>query len=123
MSNLSYFESLRPMERRILTMRSEGTSITDIANRLKKSPEFVERVIEWTEIPRSGTERDSVLSPLESRVLALAADGEDHETIARRFKKSERFIRQVQGLAHYRKGLKLITGAASEARQEERSRA
>ena len=117
MKEPAHFDALRPMERRILTMRDEGTSISVIAERMKKSPEFVERVIEWTEIPRSGNDRGSTLTPLENRVLALAADGEDHATIARRFKKSERFIRQVEGLAHYRKGLELITGAAKEARQ------
>lgn len=110
------------MERRVLAMKDQGTPIPDIADRIKKSPDFVERVLDWTEIPRSGNERESLLSPLESRVLALTADGEDHQTIAKRFKKSERFIRQVEGLAHYRKGLKLITGAASEAREAERSR-
>lgn len=117
MKEPAHFDTLRPMERRVLTMRDEGTPIPVIADRVKKSPEFVERVIEWTEIPRSGSDRESTLTPLESRVLALTAEGEDHETIARRFKKTERFIRQVEGLAHYRKGLKLITGAAREARQ------
>lgn len=114
--------SLRPVERRILTMRSEGISIEEIASRLRKSPEFIERVIDWTRIPRSGNERSSGLSPLESRVLALSADGEDHETIAKRFKKSSRFIRQVEGLAHYRKGLRLMSGAAAEARNAEETR-
>lgn len=114
--------SLRPVERRILTMRSEGISIEEIATRLRKSPEFIERVIDWTRIPRSGNERSSGLSPLESRVLALSADGEDHETIAKRFKKSSRFIRQVEGLAHYRKGLRLMSGAAAEARNAEETR-
>lgn len=122
MNDLPHFDSLRPMERRILAMKDEGTPIPDIANRIRKSPEFVERVIDWTRIPRSGNQRESVLSPLESRVLALSSEGEDHETIARRFKKSERFIRQVEGMAHYRQGLELISEAAREARQAERSR-
>lgn len=103
-------------------MRSEGVSIDEIAARLRKTPEFIERVIDWTRIPRAGNERSSGLSPLESRVLALSADGEDHETIAKRFKKSSRFIRQVEGLAHYRKGLRLMSGAATEARNAEEAR-
>ena len=103
-------------------MREEGVSIDEIADRIRKSPEFVERVIDWTDIPRSGSQRSSYLSPLEKRVLALSADGEDHETIAKRFKKSGRFIRQVEGLAHYRKGLRLMSGAADEARDAERTR-
>ena len=122
MKDLPHFDSLRPMERRVLTMKDEGTPISDIADRIKKTPGFVERVIDWTEIPRTGKERESVLSPLQSRVLALVAEGEDYESIAKRFRKSERFIRQVEGLAHYQKGLKLINRAASEARQAERSR-
>lgn len=115
-------ESLRPMERRVLTMREEGISIEEIADRMRKSPAFIERVIDWTKIPRSGTGRSTQLSPLESRVLALKAEGEDHETIGKRFKKSERFIRQVEGLAHYRKGLRLMSGAAKEARRAEQTR-
>lgn len=116
-------ESLRPIERRILTMRSEGVSREEIGRRIRKSPEFVERVIDWTEIPRSGKTRDSYLSPIEARVLALTAEGEDHETIGKRFNKSGRFIRQVLGMAHYRKGLRLMSGAATEARDAYRSRA
>lgn len=122
MSRHNDLTSLRPMERRILTMREEGVPIDEIADRMRKSPEFVERVITWTEIPRSGTERDPGLTPLESRVLALTADGEDHATIGRRFRKSERFIRQVEGLAHYRMGLELMSGAAREARSAEQAR-
>lgn len=116
-------ESLRPIERRILAMREEGVSIEEIASRLRKSPGFIERVIDWTKIPRSGNDRSSPLRPLEARVLALKAEGEDHEAIGKRFKRSGRFIRQVEGLAHYRKGLRLMSGAASEARQAEQTRA
>lgn len=116
-------ESLRPLERRILTMRSEGVAIDDIAERLRRSPDFVERVIDWTEIPRSGSSRPSGLSPLGRRVLTLRAEGEDYETIGRRFKRSGRFIRQVEGMAHFRKGMRLMSGAAAEARSAEESRA
>lgn len=117
------FESLRPMERRVLKMQSEGTPVDEIATRLKKSPEFVERVVEWTRIPRVVKKRSGDLSPLERRVLALRHQGEDTETIARRFKRTERFIRQVEGLAHYRKGLGLMRVAADQARSAEQARA
>lgn len=103
-------------------MRDEGVSIGEIASRLRKSERLIERIIDWTEIPRSGKARSSQLSPLESRVLALSAKGEDHEAIGRRFKRSSRFIRQVEGLAHYRKGLRLMSGAATEAREAEQAR-
>lgn len=117
------FQSLRPMERRVLKMRDAGISVDEIGSRLKKSPEFIERVLEWTEIPRRGKTRDAILTPLESRVLALISEGEDAETIARRFKRSERFIRQVEGLAHFRKGLDMIRNAADQARAAEQARA
>ena len=42
---------LRPIERRILAMRSRGVSVEEIAERLKRSPQHIERIIEWTEIP------------------------------------------------------------------------
>lgn len=122
MPHRPHLDSLRPLERRILTMREEGVSIDEIADRIRKSPDFVERVIDWTKIPRSGTSRPTGLSPLETRVLALKAAGEDHETIAARFKKSDRFIRQVEGMAHYRQGLRLMSGAAGEARRSQRDR-
>lgn len=117
------FDSLRPMERRVLKMRDDGTPIEEIAARINKSPSFVHRVIEWTKIPRSGTDRDELLTPLQTRVLALSAEGEDRATIAQRFKRTERFIRQVEGLAHFRKGLGLMTEAADLARQAEQTRA
>lgn len=117
-----HLDTLRPLERRLLKMRTDGKSVEEIASRIKKSPTFVERVIEWTKIPRSGSERDDLLTPLQTRVLALAAQGEDRATIARRFKRTERFIRQVEGLAHFRKGLDLMTEAADLARQAEKAR-
>lgn len=95
----------------MLAMRDEGVAVDEIASRLKRSPEFVHRVIEWTQIPRSARTSSSDLTALQRRVLALRSDGEDHETIGQRFKKGPRFIRQVEGLAHFRKGLMLLEGS------------
>lgn len=111
-------QSLRPVERRILAMREEGVSIEEIGRRLRRSPEHIERIIDWTDIPRSGRSRSDSISPLARRVLELTAQGEDHETIGRRFNRSERYIRQVEGLAHYQKGLQLLSSAASDARSQ-----
>lgn len=99
-------------------MREEGVPLEEIGQRLRKSPEFVARVIDWTQIPRSGSQSaDSPpLTPLERRVLQLREEGEDHETIGDRFKKSARFIRQVEGMAHFRKALKLLSASAAAAR-------
>lgn len=99
-------------------MRDEGVPLEEMGRRLRKSPEFVARVIDWTQIPRSNDERDDspTLTPLERRVLQLRAEGEDHDTIGDRFKKSARFIRQVEGMAHFRKGLRLLSSSAEAAR-------
>lgn len=99
--------SLRPIERRILAMQDDGQTVIDIAGRLKKSPEHVERMIEWTEIPRSG-EPYKFTEALEARVLALRADGHDHEEIGRRFNRSADNIRQIEALAHYRRAVELL---------------
>ena len=102
-------------------MRDEGVSLEEIGERLRKSPEFVARVIDWTRIPRSDDRGDDspTLTPLERRVLQLREDGEDHDTIGERFKKSARFIRQVEGMAHFRKALSLLSASAEAARAGE----
>ena len=54
------------------------------------------------------------LRPLERRVLHLRASGESHERIGERFKRSGRFIRQVEGLAHYKESMRLLSRASEE---------
>ena len=100
---------LRPVERRVLHMRLSGLSIDEIGRRTRRSPASVERLIAWTEIPRSGPPPKRTPRAIEARVLALRAGGETHEQIGQRFRRSARFIRQVEGLAHYRIGLDLLT--------------
>ena len=99
-------------------MRDEGVPLEEIGKRLRKSPEFVARVIDWTQIPRSnvGGDDSPALTPLERRVLQLREEGEDHDLIGERFKKGARFIRQVEGMAHYRKGVSLLEASADAAR-------
>lgn len=109
MSNASTMEHLRPIERRVLAMHGEGVVIDEIATRINKSPEFVERMIGWTEIPRNGTSNDRDLTPLERRVLDLRAEGHSHGEIASKFKKGESYIRQVEGLAHFKESQRLLT--------------
>ena len=107
MSNAT--EYLRPIERRILGMQQDGVGIGEIASRIKRSPEFVERMIGWTEIPRNGTTTDRYLTPMQQRVLDMRAAGESREEIASRFKKREAYIRQVEGLAHFKESQRLLS--------------
>ncbi|MDH3194134.1 MAG: hypothetical protein OEM40_07455 [Acidimicrobiia bacterium] len=90
-------------------MSAEGVEIDEIAKRIRKTPDRVESIIAWTDIPRSRPATRRSPSPVESRVLALLADGETHERIGRRFRRSARYIRQVEGLAHYRQGTEILS--------------
>lgn len=109
MSEAIDIHALRPIERRVLDMHSQGVGIDEIASRIRRSPEFVERMIGWTEIPRTGrtTERD--LTPRQRRVLDMRSNGESHEEIAARFRRGEDYIRQVEGLAHFKQAQRLLS--------------
>lgn len=110
MSDAIVMEHLRPIERRVLEMQREGIAVDEIATRIKRSPEFVERLITWTEIPRNGSSEDrDDLTAMQRRVLDLRAKGETREEIASKFKKREDYIRQVEGLAHFKQGLRLLS--------------
>jgi len=102
-------ENLRPIERRVLDMRAQGTDVAEIAARIRKSPEFVERMIEWTNIPRSGRTTDRHLTPRQRRVLDLRARGETHRQIGERFKRGEAYIRQIEGLAHFKEAQRILS--------------
>jgi DNA-binding CsgD family transcriptional regulator len=102
-------ENLRPIERRVLDMRNDGMSAGEIADRIKRTPGYVERLLEWTTIPRTGRNRERDLRPLERRVLDLRADGESHDRIGQRFNRSARFIRQVEGLAHFKQAHRILS--------------
>lgn len=102
---------LRPIERRVLDMHADGADVDEIASRIKRSPGFVERLLGWTEIPRNGETSDRYLTPKQRRVLDMRADGESHEEIAAKFRRSERYIRQVEGLAHFKEGQRLLSRA------------
>jgi len=101
---------LRPLERRVLRMRDEGVEVAEIGRRIRKSPEGVQRIIEWSSIPRSRPPARLRPSAIERRVLALLDSGETHDEIGRRFRRGADYIRQVEGFAHYRLGGELPGG-------------
>ncbi len=102
------WDLLRPIERRILLMRSHGLPVDEIARRVRRSPDHVERMIAWASLPRSKRSDGLAARAIQHRVLALRFAGESHEQIGARFRRSARHIRQVEGLAHYRLGLELL---------------
>ncbi|HSM02324.1 MAG TPA: hypothetical protein VK960_07810 [Acidimicrobiia bacterium] len=102
-------DHLRPVERRVLAMRASGVSVDQIASAFKRSPGHIGRIIEWTSIPRSGPPPNRKPRALEDRILSLRGKGESHTAIAGRFKKTPGFIKQVEGLAHFRRAHELLS--------------
>lgn len=100
---------LRPVEKRVVAMRDNGVEVAEIARRLKRSDEHIERMLTWIDIPRSSEPSRDRPSPLARRVLAMRSEGLTHTEIADKFKRSPEFIRQVEGMAHYRRGLELLS--------------
>jgi hypothetical protein len=100
--------NLRPLERRVLAMRDAGHEVPAIAEAFRRSPEHIERIIGWTEIPRSGPPERRYPRALEERVLSLRHSGETHEQIAERFRSSPGFVKRIEGLAHYRRALEIL---------------
>ena len=106
---MSQQAGLRPVERRVLAMRDEGIGIDEIARRIDRSPAHVERVIAWTDIPRTGPRPRTSPTAMQRAVLRLRAQGETYEQIGQRFNRGPKYIRQVEGLAHFTRGLELLT--------------
>lgn len=101
-------DRLSPLARRVLTLNDAGVGLDEMSRRFKRSPEHLERVIGWTEIPRSGPPPRTANRAMERRVLRLRADGESHQEIARRFRRSPDFMRRVEGFAHYRRAMEIL---------------
>ena len=109
---MSHAPNVRPLERRIHSMRNQGMSLEEIAERFDRSTGHIARIIEWSSIPRPEPRVGRVAEAMERRVLRLRNEGETHEQIGRRFRRSARFSRQVEGLAHYRRGLALLSATS-----------
>jgi DNA-binding CsgD family transcriptional regulator len=101
-----YDRTLRPVERRVLRLVDQGLDDGEIGRRFRRSPEWVGRIRQLTQHPRSGAHfRGDVLSPLERRVLRWRAAGAEYEQISPRFRRSPQFLRQVETLAYYKLGV------------------
>ena len=104
-------ENLRPLERRISAMRNEGMATDEIGRRVGRSSAQIERILTWITIPRNGPPSQRSPCAIERRVLTLRAAGQSHAEVGVRFRRGERFIRQVEGLAHFRLGQELLGSA------------
>ncbi|HUG74921.1 MAG TPA: hypothetical protein VMM81_04530 [Acidimicrobiia bacterium] len=101
-------DHLSPLARRVLTLSDAGVGLAEMSRRFKRSPAHLERVLEWTEIPRIGPPPRTANRAMERRVLRLRADGETHQEIAERFRRSPDFMRRVEGFAHYRRAMDIL---------------
>jgi DNA-binding CsgD family transcriptional regulator len=94
---------LRPVERRVLRLAGEGVDDAEIARRFRHSEEWVARVRELAEVPRTRSPvPGDILRPVERRVLRWRAAGAGYEELSPRFRRSPKFIEQVESLALYK---------------------
>jgi len=93
-----------PMERRMVRLANEGVATEEIAQRFRRSPGFVERVLVLARVPRQGDGRRAGggLRPVERRVLKWREGGASPGDIAPRFRRNTRSIEQIERLARYK---------------------
>jgi len=93
-----------PLERRMVRLASEGVDTEEIAQRFRRSPGFVERVLTLAHVPRRGDGQRSAggLRPVERRVLKWREGGASPSDIATRFRRQPRSIEQIERLARYK---------------------
>jgi DNA-binding CsgD family transcriptional regulator len=106
---MSDTRTLRPLERRVLQLVDDGVDDREIGRRFRRSPGMIRRIIDLTEIPRSGSRSEdapatgtAALRPLEQRVLRWRDGGSDYVDIGRRFGRSADHVRRVEELARYK---------------------
>jgi DNA-binding CsgD family transcriptional regulator len=94
-----------PLERRMVRLVRDGVDESEIAERFRRTPGFVQRVLALAQVPRgTGDGQPGQLRPLERRVLKWRADGASVGDIADRFRRKPRSIEQIERLARYKQG-------------------
>lgn len=109
-TNMNDVERLRPLERRIRRLVEQGQPHDEIAQRFHRSPEFIERVLELSELhrapqppaPSPSTARSTPLRPLERRTLRWRAEGFGYAEIGELFRRGPAHVEQVERLANYK---------------------
>jgi DNA-binding CsgD family transcriptional regulator len=93
---------LRPIERRIRHLVANGTDISEVAWRFRRSPRSVSHILAMSELPRKAVlskDPAHTLRPIERRILTWRETGASYAEIGARFRRSPQFIRQVEALA------------------------
>ena len=90
------FAHLRPLERRVTRLAEDGVVPDEIGRRFNRSGEFVERVLEFSNLPgRRAVHTRIGLRPIERRLLRWRADGASLPELADRFRRGPRYIERV----------------------------
>ena len=106
---------LRPIERRIIELARSGVADIDIAQRFRRTPGYVRRVIALADVPRQEMERAiDELRPIERVVLNWIEGGGRPADIASRLRKTPTYVLQVERLAR-RRLVGLVVPADAEA--------
>lgn len=99
---------LRPVERAVLRHLDRGEPSSEIAWRFRRTPGFVARVRELSEIPRQGGAASPAgkggLRPIERCVLKARRAGTDYAEIAARLRRTPSFVARVEDLATFKLG-------------------
>jgi hypothetical protein len=94
---------MRPIERVITRLHTNGANPSEIGRRVGKQPGTVLRILAWTEIrsdlPENRSVSDHALRPIERVVLRLRAHGESYGEIGNRLRRSGRYVQRVEQFA------------------------
>jgi len=94
---------LRPLERRVTKLASDGMVPAEIGRRFNRSEQFVERVLVLADLPgRAAPEPTPGLRPIERRLLRWRDEGVSTFDMADRFRRGPGYIEQVLELADYK---------------------
>jgi DNA-binding CsgD family transcriptional regulator len=91
---------LRPVERRMLRLADAGMLPAEIGRRFHRSAAHVQRTLTWAHLPgRRPQPDDSVLRPLERRLLRWRDQGVGLDELAGRFRRGRDHLARVLELA------------------------
>ena len=98
-------DALRPRERLMMRMAQSGMDEVEIAWRFRRSPRYVRQVLELSRQPdrnAGAAAGPGPLRPIERRVLQWRDQGAAIDELAPRFRRTTRFLEQVEDLARYK---------------------
>lgn len=97
---------LRPVERVVLRHLDNGLSSSEIAWRLRRTPGYVDQIVEFSDFPRrpvpASVSEPGGLRPVERRTLRSRQAGLDYPEIAARMRRTPAFVARVEKFANYK---------------------